>query len=96
LGNPNIDYRLDLTAPATHFSSVIYIVKYVLKTGSAKAVQVKEYAPTKPLPAGQTESMKVHVPTPGVRIFAEGVPGGCNKGTLASWGVTAFVGPGVF
>lgn len=45
---------------------------------------------TKPLAPNETATFKFNDPRPAdaLRIYAEGIPGGCNTGRLQAWGVT--------
>lgn len=78
------------TAPKTHCSDIIYIVKY-FQPGDQLAMKV--YAETERLAPGRNAQMRLNVPTKQVRIYARGVQSGCNQGRLASWSVAAEVGP---
>jgi hypothetical protein len=76
-------FVLHLQAPRTHCSEV----RYIINSGSGKK------SATRFLQPGQTGSVNLGVLATGaqtINIKAEGKVGGCNVGTLQSWGVNAF------
>lgn len=79
--SPNFDYALQVTAPATHCSEV----KYFTTNSRGQRVETEFLGPNRSafLPIGGNWQGGNHT----IEIGAIGRPGGCNVGTLGSWGV---------
>jgi hypothetical protein len=88
VGAPGTSTFVYLNAPTKHCSNVIYILKYQRFRSSAMPPLLMTLAKTKVLAPGQGDSFKITVPATPLRVYAEGVPGGCNTGRLASWGLS--------
>jgi len=94
LAGPRARSWLNLTAPPQHCSSVIYTVKFVgarLFPGGPPRV-LSEFT-TRALGPNETQRTGVDTRAFNILIYAQGVPGGCNQGQLASWGVIADIEP---
>ncbi|URR35860.1 hypothetical protein NBE99_01640 [Thermosynechococcus sp. HN-54] len=79
--SPNFDYALQVTAPATHCSEV----KYFTTNREGQRVETEFLGPNRSgfLPIGGNWQQGSHT----IQIGAIGRQGGCNVGTLGSWGV---------
>lgn len=83
---PNQKVMLVLEAPASHCSAVSYTVKTIPPAGSGGFAPIF-LARTRALQPGQAQSLSITPPMGNVRIYARGIQGGCNQGTLSAWGV---------
>lgn len=88
------NWTLSLTAPAEQCSDVRYILNRITYSGGygtrryPKASQFVEIWHSGRLGAGTSDSYSFTAgSTPAFFLTAEGREGGCNQGTLASWGV---------
>ncbi|QSF48168.1 MULTISPECIES: hypothetical protein [unclassified Thermosynechococcus] len=79
--SPYWDYALQVTAPATHCSEV----KYFTTNRQGQRVETEFLGPNRSafLPIGGNWERGNHT----IQIGAIGRQGGCNVGTLSSWGI---------
>lgn len=94
------NWTLSLIAPTENCSDVQYIINRITYTGGygtkryPKASQFVEIWRGGWLGAGASDSYSfIAGSTPAFFLTAEGREGGCNQGTLASWGVGVQLNP---
>lgn len=83
--------RIILTTPQAHCSKVKYIAIFMRPFYPPYIGDAPFWVTvTKPLAPNETATFKFNDPRPAdaLRIYAEGIPGGCNTGRLQAWGVT--------